>query len=80
MPRTEHEPPLTVSQAAEFLQVSPSTIYALCAAGKLAHSRIGVGRGTIRIKKETLVKLIDEGQQTRPGEFEITLADLREAL
>lgn len=40
---------MTVNEAAKRLEVKPSMIYALCAAGKLAHHRIGVGRGVIRI-------------------------------
>lgn len=46
--------PLTVKQAAEFLNVSPKTIYAACEAGTLRHLRIGEGRGTIRITKADL--------------------------
>lgn len=29
--------------------VSVATVYAMCAAGKLSHVRLGTGRGTIRI-------------------------------
>jgi excisionase family DNA binding protein len=45
---------LTVRQAAERLQVAPATIYGLCGRQKLAHLRIGAGRGTIRIPEESL--------------------------
>jgi len=40
---------LTVKQAAERLGVSAATVYQLCAAKLLAHSRVGLGRGVIRI-------------------------------
>lgn len=45
---------LKVKQAAEMLNVSPATIYALCARGKIAHERYGLGRGTIRIRAEAI--------------------------
>src|SRR5256885_862812 len=45
---------LTVRQAAEKLAVAPATIYALCAARRLKHRRIGLGRGTIRIDEQAL--------------------------
>jgi excisionase family DNA binding protein len=61
----EHEPPLTVAEAAHWLKVSPSTIYAMCAAGKLEHCRIGIGRGTIRIKKSALLALSEQGPEPR---------------
>ena len=45
---------LTVKQAAERLNVRPSTVYALCAGRKLRHARLGVGRGAIRIDEADL--------------------------
>ena len=47
---------LTVRQAAEALNVSPSLIYGLCAQGALRHERIGSPgkRGTIRIPEEAI--------------------------
>jgi excisionase family DNA binding protein len=45
---------LTVRQAAQRLQVAPTTVYGLCARRKLAHLRIGAGRGAIRITAEGL--------------------------
>ncbi|WP_158264859.1 helix-turn-helix domain-containing protein [Blastopirellula marina] len=53
-PPAPADAPLTVKQAAEFLNVSPKTIYAACEAGTLRHLRIGEGRGTIRITKTDL--------------------------
>lgn len=51
---------LTVKQAAEHLNVSTATVYALCASGQLAHSRVGLGRGTIRIKHSELEKMLSQ--------------------
>ena len=45
---------LNVKQTALRLNVSPSLVYALCAAGKLPHYRVGVGRGCIRIEEVDL--------------------------
>jgi excisionase family DNA binding protein len=45
---------LTVKQAAERLQCSPATVYQLCAARLLPHSRVGLGRGVIRIAEADL--------------------------
>lgn len=46
--------PLTVQEAAARLKVSPDTVYDLCASKKLAHHRIGGGRGSIRINPADL--------------------------
>jgi excisionase family DNA binding protein len=40
---------LSVREYAETFGVSVATVYAMCATGKLAHTRLGTGRGTIRI-------------------------------
>ncbi len=45
---------LSVKQAAERLQVAPTTVYGLCAGKKIGHLRVGAGRGTIRIREEDL--------------------------
>jgi excisionase family DNA binding protein len=45
---------LSVKQAAERLQVAPTTVYGLCAGKKLGHLRVGAGRGTIRIREDDL--------------------------
>lgn len=47
---------MTVAQAAEALEVSPALVYKLLKAGKLAHSRIGLGRGVIRIDEASLAE------------------------
>ncbi len=49
---------LTVKQAAERLGVSPSTVYHLCAAKLLPHSRVGLGRGVIRIAEADLERYL----------------------
>jgi excisionase family DNA binding protein len=43
---------MRVREAAAKLEVSPATVYALVAAGKLRHIRVGLGRGAIRILDE----------------------------
>ena len=50
---------LTVRQVAEHLQVSVATIYCLCNQGKLPNVRVGMGRGTIRVKVEDLTAFIE---------------------
>jgi excisionase family DNA binding protein len=45
---------LTVGQVAERLVVSPSLVYALVEAGRIACHRIGMGRGAIRIDERDL--------------------------
>jgi excisionase family DNA binding protein len=47
---------MTVAKAAEALEVSPALVYALLKAGKIAHHRIGLGRGVIRIDAESLAE------------------------
>ncbi len=49
---------LTVKQVAERLGVSASLVYELCARGRIRHSRIGFGRGTIRITEEALAEFL----------------------
>ena len=46
-------------EKAEQLQVSVATVYVLCNRGKLPHVRIGVGRGTIRIREEDLTDFLE---------------------
>ena len=45
---------MTVCEAASRLGISRKTVYALCARGRIAHERHGLGRGTIRITDEAL--------------------------
>jgi excisionase family DNA binding protein len=43
---------MTVREAARALEVSESLVYKLCAAGRLGHRRVGLGKGVIRIDPE----------------------------
>lgn len=45
---------LTVRDVAGMLNVSPTCVYSLIERRKLAHIRIGRGRGTIRIRQDDL--------------------------
>ena len=45
---------LTVKEVAERLNVSPACVYQLVAEHKIAHVRIGCGRGAIRITESDL--------------------------
>lgn len=49
---------MTVKETAERLHCSPSTVYQLCGFGKLPHSRIGLGRGVIRIAEGDIDELL----------------------
>ncbi|MCR9200204.1 MAG: helix-turn-helix domain-containing protein [Planctomycetaceae bacterium] len=51
---------LTVSAVAERLSVSASLVYQMIESGKLAHHRIGTGRGTIRISETDLESYLAE--------------------
>ncbi len=51
-------PPVRVKDAAERLEVSPATIYALVASGRLRCHRIGIGRGAIRIDEAQLAEFL----------------------
>lgn len=44
----------TVKEAAALLRLSPASVYALCAAEKLRHQRVGVGRGKILIPADAI--------------------------
>ena len=45
---------LKVRQVADELGVAPTTVYAMCHRRQLLHTRVGSGRGTIRIPAESL--------------------------
>jgi excisionase family DNA binding protein len=49
---------VNVKQAAQRLEVSAATVYALVACGKLRCVRVGVGRGTIRILDEHIAEFL----------------------
>jgi excisionase family DNA binding protein len=46
--------PYTVKEAAAKLRLSAASVYALCAARKLRHQRVGVGRGKIVIPHDAI--------------------------
>jgi excisionase family DNA binding protein len=50
---------LSVKQVAQRLQISPAAVYELCAARRLPHLRLGLGRGTIRIRTEDLAAFLE---------------------
>jgi excisionase family DNA binding protein len=57
---------VTVRQAAQRLEVSASTVYALVASGKLRCSRIGLGRGVIRITEDQLSDYLRGAEPSPP--------------
>ena len=57
---------LTIRDVAERLNVSPGCVYTLVAQREIAHIRIGVGRGTIRVREEDLMRfLADRAREPR---------------
>ena len=54
---------LSVKEASQRLAVSRGCIYELIASGKLAHARIGCGRGTIRIPEEAVEEYLEAAIQ-----------------
>ncbi|HWB13417.1 MAG TPA: helix-turn-helix domain-containing protein [Gemmataceae bacterium] len=63
---TATTPLLTAKQAAARLNVSTTTIYALCNSGRLPHYRFGVGRGTLRFRQDDLEVFV-EMSYVEPG-------------
>lgn len=57
---------MTVQQVAERLNLSRAQVYALCACGRLAHHRLGVGQGAIRISEEQLERFLKETECAPP--------------
>lgn len=51
----------TVKEAAPLLRLSPASVYALCAARKLRHQRVGLGRGKIVIPPEAIAEYLAKG-------------------
>ena len=54
---------LTVSEVAERLNVSVATVYNLVEQSRLAHHRIGVGRGAVRVSEEQLRAYLESTQR-----------------
>jgi excisionase family DNA binding protein len=57
---------LSVREYAETFGVSVATVYAMCAIGKPPHTRLGTGRGTIRIPIEGPGYQKTDGQAAEP--------------
>jgi excisionase family DNA binding protein len=53
---------VTVRQAADRLEVSAATVYALLASGKLRHYRIGNGRGVVRISEGHIADYLQKAE------------------
>jgi excisionase family DNA binding protein len=53
---------LTVRQVAEQLQVSMASVYQMCSGGQLPHLRVGLKRGTIRIREQDLAAFIENSK------------------
>jgi len=58
---------LTIKAAAERMGVSAQTVYGLCAARRLRHTRVGRGRGVIRVPEEALAEYL-RGREVGAGE------------
>lgn len=54
---------LTVKEVAERLKVSASCIYQLVESGRLAHHRIGIGRGAIRFSENDLDEFLKKSRE-----------------
>ena len=58
---------LRVKDVARILDVSPASVYALCAAGKLRHYRIGAARGALRFEKKAVDDYLAAARVEGPG-------------
>jgi excisionase family DNA binding protein len=61
---------MTVREAANRLEVSVSMVYALCGSGRLPHTRIGLGRGTIRVSDEDIRAFLADCRKGKPSQVE----------
>lgn len=52
---------LTVRETAAHLRISSATVYALCAARKLRHQRVGMGRGRLLIPFDSVTEYLAKG-------------------
>lgn len=57
----------TVREAASLLRVSKSLVYGLVESGRLSASRLGKGRGAIRITKADLISYIEDNRTEASG-------------
>ena len=65
----------TVSDVAEKLKVSQSTIYNAIECGDLPHHRFGKGRGTIRVSEDQLRRFL-EGTKVEEPSTRVRLRDI----
>lgn len=71
---------LTVAETASFIRISKSLTYALVETGKLPASRLGKGRGAIRILKSDALTYIEQNRIPVSGGAEIPRPRRRETL
>ena len=66
---------LTLKQTANYLNISATAVYRLCASGKLGHYRFGQGRGAIRINRTELLEFIQRCRiEERRGQVFVKVA------
>ncbi len=58
---------LTVKDIADRLKVSVSCVYQLIESGRLAHHRIGLGRGAIRVSESDLSDFLASNREEPTG-------------
>lgn len=70
---------LTVKEAAPVLRLSAASVYALCAAKKLRHQRVGIGRGKIVIPPDAITEYLAKGtvKSTEPHPAALLLSAAR---
>lgn len=68
---------ITVVETARKLNVSPATVYQLCATHRLPHLRIGSGRGAIRIEERDLQNFLDSCKISRATQGTMKLKHIR---
>jgi excisionase family DNA binding protein len=64
---------LTVSEVAEFLRLSRSSVYQMVERGILATYRVGFGRGAIRLSREELLRYVESCRTLSAGAARIPL-------
>jgi excisionase family DNA binding protein len=66
---------MTVKQAAERMNISPSLVYELCRLGVIKHSRHGRPgrRGTIRLSEEAIAEYVSSCQRRGGGNAPLPL-------
>jgi len=62
---------MDVQEAARRVEVSASTIYGLCAQGRMPHSRVGLRRGVIRISEDDLKVYLESCRADLPASSKV---------